>query len=83
MDNFERQMEARDKRRGKAEDRFLTRLEKRALKAEQLVGELIREGRTIFYINLQTRDGHMTGRTREFGENFGAAIGYLLRNNYV
>lgn len=83
MYDFERQMEARDRRRGKADDRFLTRMEKLEQKAKQLVGELIREGRTIFYINLQTRDGHMTGRTREFGENYGEAIGYLIRNKYV
>lgn len=72
----------RDRRRLAAEDRYLARVEKREKEAEALVGELCREGTTIFYINVRSKEGRLTGKTREFADQ-GSAIAYLLRNNYV
>lgn len=85
MDKTEQMLEARDRRRGAAQDRFLTRLEKRERKAESLVGELCRDGLTIHYINERSKSGRLTGHTREFTgpTGYGSAISFLLRNRYV
>ncbi|QIG67896.1 hypothetical protein EVB53_094 [Rhizobium phage RHph_Y60] len=80
--NVERHLDARQSRRMAAEDRALDRLERREREAEKLVGELIRAGATVFYINVLDRRGRPTGGTKEFAD-FGAAISYLLRNNYA
>lgn len=79
------QSEARDRRRLRAEDRYLSRLEKREAAAERLVGELCRDGRTIPYINCLNAKGVPTGKTREFPgpTGLGQAISFLIRNNYV
>jgi hypothetical protein len=77
----ERRLDAREARRLKAEDRFLGRLERREAQAERLIGELCREGRAAFYINLRDRSGRLTGKTKEAAP--GELIAYLLRNNYV
>lgn len=79
MYNYQANMDARDARRGKAQDRFLTRLEKRETEAEALVGHL-NSGK--FYINVRNARGQMTGATREFTSEY-EAIAFLLRNNYV
>jgi hypothetical protein len=75
-------MEGRQLRRMKQEDRFLARQEANEAKAEALVGELIREGRTIHYVNLTTRDGDFTGKTKEFAHRY-EATDYLIRNHYI
>lgn len=75
-------MDGRQLRRMKAEDRFLTRLEKQEAAAEALVGELCREGTTVYYINLKTRDGNFTGKTRESASSY-ELTDYLIRNHYV
>lgn len=82
MDKHERLMEARMARRLAAEDRFLTRLEKRERAAEPLIGELSRNGETVYYINVRSKDGKPTGKIREFADH-GSALVFLLRNNYV
>jgi hypothetical protein len=79
---IEQLLEGRAVRRGKAEDRFLTRLDKRTSEAAPLIGELCREGLSVFYINILSKDGRMTGKTREFPTDV-AATDFLLRNNYV
>ncbi|AGR48075.1 hypothetical protein PHIM7_345 [Sinorhizobium phage phiM7] len=81
----ERHLNAREARRLAAEDRYLTRLEKREREAEALVGELCREGKTIYYTNIKTKTGKFTGKIKEFTgpTAFGEAIVYLIRNNYV
>jgi hypothetical protein len=58
------------------------RLNRRDAEADALVGELCREGVTIFYINVKTKEGRMTGKIREFSSRSEARY-YLLRNNYV
>lgn len=80
--NHEELMEGRQLRRMKEEDRFLARREAIEAKAEALVGELCREGRTVYYANLTTRDGDFTGKTYESASHT-AVADYLIRNHYV
>lgn len=73
--NIDRHLEARQSRRMAAEDRFLGRIERREAAADQMIGELCREGKTVLYVWPQG------GRYRE-GER-GELISFLTRNNYV
>lgn len=82
MFNTERHLDARQARRMAAEDKFISRLEELEALAGQLVGEIIKNGCAVFYINVKSSRGHMTGRTREFISKY-AAIDYLIRNKYV
>lgn len=75
-------LEGRQLRRMKEEDRFLDRMDRRIQSAEKLIGELCRDGRTMFYINERRKDGTLNGRIREFERRF-AATDFLLRNRYV
>jgi len=59
----------------KAEDRFLERREKREQAAERMIGELCREGETVYYVCPQG------GKYREGSES--ELIAFLLRNNYA
>jgi hypothetical protein len=79
---IEQLLEGRAIRRAKSDDRFLTRLDQRQRDAEPLIGELCRQGVPVFYINILSKDGRMTGKTREFATSYGATD-FLLRNNYV
>lgn len=79
--SIEARLEGLQIRRMKQEDRFYDKLVALTEKAEALIGQLCREGKTIFYINLQDRNGNLTGRTKE-----GSSIElteYLIRNHYV
>jgi hypothetical protein len=78
----ERQRAYLAKRRVAAEDRYLDKLDRLSNAAEPLIGQLMREGRTIFYVNIRSKVGALTGRTREFGTQV-AASDYLIRNHYV
>lgn len=82
---FDERMDARQAQRMKAEDKFLAIEERRGREAEGLVGELCREGSTIYYINHRNRQGRLTGRTVEFAgfHGWSEAISYLMRNRYV
>ena len=73
--NIERQLDASQSRRMKAEDRYLGRLERREAEAKQMIGELCREGRTVHYVY------PAGGRYREGTE--GDLIAFLIRNNYA
>ena len=79
---IDRHLDARQSRRMATEARFLDRQDRREKEADALVGELCREGRTIFYINVRSKTGKLTGKTREFSK-WSDAVGYLLRNRYV
>jgi hypothetical protein len=78
----ERQRAYREKRRNAAEDRYMDKLERLMKEAEPLIGELVREGRTLFYVNVRSKAGHLTGAIREFARSVDASD-YLIRNNYV
>jgi hypothetical protein len=82
MRTIEQETETRDRRRCKADDRWIARMDKRLNEAAHLVGEIIREGVTVFYINVRSKAGGLTGKTREFA-NYGTAVGFLVRNRYV
>jgi hypothetical protein len=81
----DRILAARQARRRAAEDRFLSRQERRSREAEALVGEICRDGQPVFYVNRRDRKGNLTGKVAEFPGRlgFGAAIGFLIQNNYV
>jgi hypothetical protein len=51
-------------------------------KAAPLIGELVREGKVVYYINARSRDGNLTGKTVEFSFHYDA-VDYLIRNRYV
>jgi hypothetical protein len=79
---IEARLETLDRIRERSNDRWLDQRERLEAKAEPLVGELVREGTTIFYINQLTANGDFTGRTVEFARQYDA-IEYLIRNRYV
>lgn len=80
--HIERQIEINSERRERADDRAIIRMDRQIPQAEALVGELCRDGKKIFYINITNRNGDMTGRTKDFGDRYDA-IDYLIRNRYV
>ena len=73
--NTEQMLNARESRRFAAEDRYLARIERRENAAEQMLGELIREGKKVFYVYPQG------GKYRE-GSRV-ELIAFLIRNNYA
>ena len=75
MQNIEQFLESRVSRRIKAEDRALTRLEKREARAEKLIGTIVREGKEVSYIWPQGGK-YKEGREYEL-------VAFLVRNNYV
>lgn len=68
-------LDAKFARRMKAEDRYLERLEKREEAAEQRIGELCRNGKTVYYV------WPVGGRYREGSWN--DLVAFLIRNNYA
>lgn len=76
------ELDARQNRRWAAEDRMLGRIEQAEKKAEALIGELCRDGKTVYYINLTDRRGCHTGKTKE-SHNFFLLVEYLRRNKYI
>lgn len=79
--NLNQQLDTRELRRLRAEDRYLTRLEKLEKKAAPLIGELCREGQTVYYVNLANNRG-FTGKTKESNSHT-ELVNYLIRNKYV
>jgi hypothetical protein len=66
------QYEAKQARRMHAQDRYLTRLEKREAQADKMVGELLSGLCYVFPVGGKYREG-----TR------GELVAFLVRNNYV
>lgn len=62
----------------RADDRYDAKLDS----ADHLIGELCREGKTVYYINLLTLDGRFTGKTKE-STSHTALCAYAVRNHYV
>lgn len=75
MLDIERHLDARQARRMASDDRFLSRINKRETAAEQMIGELVRDGRTVFYIF------PVGGKYREGMR--GDLVTFLIRNRYV
>jgi hypothetical protein len=72
---IEQQLEARQTRRMKAEGHMLDRMERREKAAEAMIGELRRDGQTIYYVWPQG------GKYRE--GSFGELVNFLTRNRYA
>jgi hypothetical protein len=75
MQNIEQFIEGRISRRMKAEEKALTRLEKREARAEKMVGTIVRNGDEVSYIWPQ-------GGKYQEGRYFDL-VSFLVRNNYV
>lgn len=75
MLDIERHLDARQARRMASDDRFLGRINKRETAAEQMIGELVRDGRTVFYIF------PVGGKYREGMRS--DLVAFLIRNRYV
>jgi hypothetical protein len=80
--NADLQTSANHNRRMANEARYLSRIEKLEAQAEAMVGELIRDGRTVYYINLLDRAGNFTGKVKESASHT-ALTDYLIRNKYL
>jgi hypothetical protein len=76
MRTIEQQLDTRQSRRMASENRYLCRLEKLEAKAEPMVGELCREGRTMYYC------WPVGGRYFE-SVSHSAVVDYLIRNKWV
>ncbi len=74
-ERLERHLNARESRRLAAEHRYLERMELREEQAEKMIGELIRNGQTVYYV---CPPG---GKYRE--GTFEDLISFLIRNNYA
>jgi len=71
----EEHLDRRETRRLAADARWLTRMERRWDAADAMIGELCREGRTVFYVSPQG------GRYREGTRS--DLIAFLIRNRYA
>ena len=79
---IDQRIDTLDRIRNRAEDRAFDRLCQQYDKAEQLIGEICRDGKTVYYINQRSRDGRPTGRTIE-ATNHATLVDYAIRNRYV
>jgi hypothetical protein len=69
-------LDGRHLRRLTAEDKFLGRQEKLAAAAKPLIGELCRDGQTIYYV----LPGHRSYRE---STSYTDLVNYLARNKYI
>jgi len=82
MRTIEQELDTRELRRLRADDRHLAKLERLEPKCEPLIGELCRDGTTVYYVNLTNRAGRFTGKTKESASH-SELVDYLIRNHYV
>lgn len=75
--DFQKNQDARHSRRLKAEDRYLGRLERKEAEAAKMVGQLNRDGKTVYYI-YPTSTNVYRESTQEYD-----LIQFLIRNKYV
>ena len=80
--DIDAQLDTRQLRRMRAEDKALGKLERLEKLAEPLIGELQGETGFRYYINLLDRHGRFTGKTKE-SRSYGELIAYAIRNGYV
>ena len=76
MRTIEQVMDTRELRRSRADDKAYTKLVKQMDAAELLIGELMREGKTVYYINRGGRKNYREGTKSEL-------IDFLISNKYV
>jgi hypothetical protein len=73
--NYDAHLDARQSRRMHAEHRYLVRIERREAQAQKMIGELMREGKTVYYV------APIGGRYCEGTQ--ADLINFLIRNNYA
>lgn len=76
IESIEKSWDAKEKRRFKADERAYEILERQMDNCEYLIGELCREGKTVYYIFTKA------GKVKEFISRV-EACDYLIRNSYV
>lgn len=76
MQTSESFLEGLQLRRMKAEDRYLAKFEKQEAAAEKMIGELVRNGETVYYVFPQG------GKYRESVRYYDLVL-FLIRNRYV
>jgi hypothetical protein len=76
IESIEKELDAREKRRFKADERAHEMMERQMENCEYLIGELCREGMTIYYVITKA------GKVKEFSGRV-EACDYLIRNSYV
>lgn len=74
--NYDQVLDARQARRMAAENRLLARQEQLEAKAEPMIGELCRNGRTVYYC-------YPVGGKYYENRSHTAVVDYLVRNRYV
>lgn len=79
MRTYQQQSDTKQLRRMRSEDRFLTKLERLEKQAFPLIGELCREGKTVYYVNCLPLH---SGKTRESLCQY-ELVEFLIRNKYV
>lgn len=73
--NIHQQLEGNQNRRMASQSRFLSTIDSREEQAEAMLGQLVREGQTVYYVMPQG------GKYREGGRL--ELVAFLIRNNYV
>lgn len=73
--NIHQQLEGNQNRRMASQDRFLNTIDAREEEAEAMIGQLIRDGKTVHYVMPQG------GKYRE-GSRLDL-VAFLIRNNYA
>lgn len=76
MTNYEALLDRRELVRFRQEERAVVKMDRDERKAAPLVGELCRDGRTLFYVNGRG------GRVHTFPARW-QAVDFLIRNQYV
>lgn len=74
--SIERDLEIRELRRLRADARWIDKMDRRERDAAPMIGELCRDGRTVYYVR------PAGGRYRESG-SYTDLVGYLARNGYI
>ena len=78
---MEKMLTSKMNRRIAAEDRYMDRIEKKEAAAENLIGEINRDGKTVSYINQIDRNGRFTGKAIEGSR--ANLVSYCIKNKYV
>lgn len=80
--DYDRYFDHRQDRRLSREPLVVAKIDRQLDAAGELIGELVRDGRKVFYINQLRKNGAPTGRTVEFTYRM-QAVDYLTRNRYI
>ena len=80
--DLEAQFDRNERRRFVSDQRAWDRMGRQLNDADALIGELMSEGVCVFYINVRSKNGKLTGKIRRF-PNRSDARQFLIRNRYV